>query len=93
MQLNSPCCHASIEDGSHTEYPLGGSAWGINYIVPICSECSNLVEQPVECCDHCGEEALEYIECEVGDVCRPCFKILLDEAAEKLAEKWGLQSA
>jgi hypothetical protein len=51
----SNCCHSSIDQGIKREYPLGGSTYGINYKIDVCSECGQPVDYMVEQCGVCGE--------------------------------------
>lgn len=55
MNIVSHCCGAPIEQGARTEYPLGGSVWGISIPMEVCGECGREAD-PVHQCENCGFE-------------------------------------
>lgn len=94
MIIQSLCCGAPIEQGSRSEYPLGGSVWSISIPVEICGECGKEAD-PVHQCGYCGRELNgdnPEIRTTDAECCHGCImEVLRDKGLTALDELYRIE--
>lgn len=72
MNLISPCCKATVQEGRRS------TIYGAEHI-EYCEYCNREVEYTIPACDCCGHTAMEFKPTPLGDYCPPCEKLYLEE--------------